>query len=103
MSKLYFTTKRTRERERERERERGTDTDDLFIQAIAPHEGVQVDDLLPHSTYYNYTCEYENHQTNDDVLDQVLTMTVCLNYDIEMLRNLKATQFKERERERAFS
>ena len=57
-------------------------TDDLFIQAIAPHEGVQVDDLPPHSTYYNYTYEQENHQTNDGVLDQVLTVTVCLNYDI---------------------
>ena len=49
-----------------------------------------MDDLPPHSAYYNYTCELENHQTNDAVLDSVLTMTVCLNYDIEMLRNLKA-------------
>ena len=30
------------------------------------------------------------NKTNNDVLDQVLTMTVCLNYDIEMLYNLKA-------------
>ena len=37
----------THERERERERER----EDLFVQAIASHEGVQVDDLPPHSTY----------------------------------------------------
>ena len=36
-----------------------TDTDALFIYAIAPHEGVQVDDLPPHSTYYNYTYEQE--------------------------------------------
>jgi len=56
----------------------------------SPHEGVRVDDLPPHSTYYNYTYEQENHQTNDNVLDYVLTMTVCLNYDTEMLRNLKA-------------
>ena len=49
-----------------------------------------MDDLPPHSTYYNYTYEQENHQANDDVLDYVLTMTVCLNYDIEMLRNLEA-------------
>ena len=38
-----------------RERER----DDLFIQAIAPHEREQVDDLPPHCTYYNYTYEQE--------------------------------------------
>ena len=49
-----------------------------------------MDDLPPRSTYYNYTYEQENHQANDDVLDYVLTMTVCLNYDIEMLRNLEA-------------
>ena len=36
------------------------DTDDLFISAIAPHEGVQVDDLPPHSTYCNYAYEQEN-------------------------------------------
>ena len=40
-----------------------------FTQVIAPHEEVQVDDLPPHSTYYNYTYEQENQQTNDDVLD----------------------------------
>ena len=45
--------------------------------------------LPPHSTYYNYTYEQENHQTNDDVLDYVLTLAVRLNCDIEMLRNLK--------------
>ena len=43
--------------------------DDLFIQAIAAQEGVQEDDLAPHSTYCNYTHEQENHQTNDDVRD----------------------------------
>ena len=45
-----------------------------------------------HSTYYNYTYEQENQQTNDDVayLTQVLTMTVWLNYELEMLLNLKA-------------
>ena len=48
-----------------------------------------MDDLPPHSTYYNYTYEQENQQTNADVLDYVLTMTVYLNYDIEMLRNLE--------------
>ena len=32
-------------------------------------EGVQVDDLPPHGTYYNYTFEQENQQTNDDVVD----------------------------------
>ena len=42
-------------RERERERKKDTDSDDLFIQAIVPHDAVQVDDLPPHSTYYNYT------------------------------------------------
>ena len=40
-----------------KQRERDTDTDDLLIQAIAPHEEVQMDDLPPHSTYYNYTYE----------------------------------------------
>ena len=40
----------------------GSDTDDLFIVAIAPHEGVQVDDLPPHSTYYNYTCEQQTNK-----------------------------------------
>ena len=69
-----------RERERESvcvcERERDTDTDDLLIYAIAPHEGVRVDDLPPHSTYYNCAYEQENQQTNDNVLDSVLTMTV---------------------------
>ena len=57
---------------------------------IAPHEGVRVDDLPPHSTYYNCACEQENQQTNDNVLDSVLTMTVWLNYELKMLRNLKA-------------
>ena len=49
-----------------------------------------MDDLPPHSTYYNYTNEQENHQTNEDVLDHVLTLTECLNYDTEILRSLKA-------------
>ena len=39
------------ETETEREGERHRDTDDLFIWAIAPHEGVLVNDLPPHSTY----------------------------------------------------
>ena len=66
-----------------------------------------MDDLPPHSAYYNYTHEQENHQTNDDVLDLVLTMTVCLNYDIEMLRSSlslkvawRGREGGERERER---
>ena len=43
------------------------------------------------STYYNCAYEQENQQTNDNVLDAVLTMTVCLNYEVKMLRiNLKA-------------
>ena len=42
-------------------RDTDTETDDLFIQAIAPHEEVRVDDLPPHSTYYN--CAYEQ-ETN---------------------------------------
>ena len=41
-----------------------------------PHEWVRVDDLPPHGTYYNCAYEQENQQTNDDVLDSVLTMTV---------------------------
>ena len=49
-----------------------------------------MNDLPPHSTYYNYTYEQKNHPANDDVLDYVPTMTVGLNYDIEKLRNLKA-------------
>ena len=47
-------------------------------------------DLPPHSTFYNDTYDQENQQTNDDVLDKVLTMTVRLSYDTEMLRSLKA-------------
>ena len=64
---------------------------------------MQVDDLPPHSTYYNYTFEQGNHQTSNDVLDWVLTMTARLNYDTETLRNLKALYkytVRERERER---
>ena len=49
-----------------------------------------MDDLPSHSTYYNYAYEQENQQTNDDVLDSVLTVTVCLNYELKMLRNVKA-------------
>ena len=45
---------------------------------------MQVGDLPPNSTYDNYTYEQENQQTNDDVLDLVLTMTVYLNYDTEI-------------------
>ena len=56
-------------RERTGGGERDTDTDDLFISAIVPHEGVQVDDLPPHSTYCNYACEQENQRTNYEVLD----------------------------------
>ena len=41
----------------------------------------------------------ENQQTDDDVLDWVLTYTVCLNYDIEMLRNLKINLRQRREKE----
>ena len=41
----------------------------MFIYAIAPHEGVQVDDVPPHSTCYNYAYEQENQQTSGDVLD----------------------------------
>ena len=69
------TRKKEKTRKIER-RERDTDTDDLFIQAIAPHEGVRVDDLPPHSTYYNCVYEQENQQTNDNALDFVLTITV---------------------------
>ena len=60
-------------RETETDRQTETDTDDLFIYAIAPHEGVQVDDVPPHSTCYNYAYNYayekENQQTNDDAVD----------------------------------
>ena len=38
-------------------------------QTIAPHEGVKVGDLPPHSIYYNYAYERVNQQTNDDVLN----------------------------------
>ena len=58
-----------------------------------------MDDLSPHSTYYNYAYEQENQQTNDNVLEWVLTMTVCLNYELQMLRNLKAF-YREREKEK---
>ena len=30
---------------------------------------MQVDDLLPHSTYCNYAYEKENHETNDNELE----------------------------------
>ena len=43
---------------------------------IAADEGVRVDDLPPHSTYCNCAYEQENQQTNDDVLDSLLTLTV---------------------------
>ena len=75
-------TEKDREKQRQKETEkegggeRDTDTDDLSIYAIAPHEGMRVDDQPPHSTYYNCAYEQENQQTNDDVLDSVLTMTV---------------------------
>ena len=59
-----------------------TDTDDLFAWVIAPHEGVRVDDLPPRNTYNDYAYEQENQQTKS-------TMTVCLNYELDMLRNLK--------------
>ena len=49
-----------------------------------------MDNLPPHSTYYNCAYEQENHQTNDNVLDSVLTMTVWVNYELKMLRSLKA-------------
>ena len=62
----------------------------LSYGARTAHERVRVDDLPPHSTYYNCVYEQENEQTNDDVLDSVLTMTVWLNYELKMLRNLKA-------------
>ena len=58
-----------------------------------------MDDLPPHSTYYNYAYEQENQQTNDNVLEWVLTMTVCLNCELEMLRNLKAF-YREREKKK---
>ena len=48
-----------------------------------------MDDLPPHSTYYNCAYKQENQQTND-VLDSVPTMTVRPNYELKMLRNLKA-------------
>ena len=77
-----YMGKRGRRREREREldldTERDTDTDDLFIQAIAPREGVRVDDLPPHSTNYNCAYEQENQQTNDNVLDSVLTKVLTV-------------------------
>ena len=44
-------------------------TEDLFLWDIAAHKGVQVDDLSPHGTYYNYAYEQEDQQTNDDVLE----------------------------------
>ena len=43
-----------------------------------------------HLTVQTIIVPMSKKQTNDDVLDKVLTMTVCLNYDIEMLHNLKA-------------
>ena len=46
-----------------------TDMEDLFILAIAPHKGVQMDDLPPLSTYYNYAYEKEKQQSNDSVLE----------------------------------
>ena len=48
------------------------------------------DDLPPHSTYYNCAYQQESQQTNDNVLDSVLTMTEWMNYELKMLRNLKA-------------
>ena len=63
---------REREREererRERERERERDGYGRFIHlGHCPHEGVRVDDLPPHSTYYNCAYEQENQQTHDSL------------------------------------
>ena len=46
------------ERDRQIEIYTDTDMDDLFISAIAPHKGVQMD--VPLSTYLNYAYEKEN-------------------------------------------
>ena len=43
--------------------------EDLFILAIALHEGVQMGDMPPLSTYCNYGYEKENQQSNDSVLE----------------------------------
>ena len=72
LKQAYFALLEGSSRKRERTHrlvKRETDTDDLFIKAIAPHEGVRVDDLPPHSAYSNCAYERENKQTNDDVLD----------------------------------
>ena len=49
---------------------------------------MRVDDLPSYSKYYNCAYEQEKQQTNDYVLDSVLT--VLLNFELKMLRNLKA-------------
>ena len=56
-----------------------TGTEDWFILAIAPHEGVQVDDLPPHSTYYNYAYEQDNQRASDNVLELGTENDMCLN------------------------
>ena len=55
------------ERDRQIEIYTDTDMDDLFISAIAPHKGVQMD--VPLSTYLNYAYEKENRRSNDNVLE----------------------------------
>ena len=48
-----------------------------------------MDDLPPHSTYYK-AYEQENQQTDNNLLELYTEKTVCLNYELEMLRTLKA-------------
>ena len=56
-----------------------TGTEDWFILAIAPHEGGQVDDLPPYSTYYNYASEQENQRASNNVLELGTENDMCLN------------------------
>ena len=44
--------------------------------------------------------EQENQQTNDNVLDSVLTMTVWLNYELKMLHNLMRGRQRETTKDR---
>ena len=63
------TTMKEKKNQRERARERGIGNIDSFRPLPLICEGVQVDDVQPHSIYYNYAYEQENQHTNENVFD----------------------------------
>ena len=87
-----------RERERERQRELGGDRvmeKEKRIRMIYSFRPLPLMKGCGWMTYHLTVhtiivpMSQKKHQTNDDVLDWVLTMTVCLKYDTEMLRSLR--------------